>query len=103
MGNQETFWDRISGKQKEQLQLILHELMVNMKKHSGAKNVVLMFSLEHHKALVTYKDDGKGFEPGQQNGNGLNNTVNRIFLMKGDIIFGKSEKGGAAIAISLPL
>ena len=103
VGNQETFWDPISANQKEQLSLILHELMVNMKKHSGAKNVVLLFSLEQHKALVTYKDDGKGFEPDQQNGNGLNNTVNRIFLMKGDITFGKSEKGGASISISLPL
>jgi cbb3-type cytochrome oxidase subunit 3 len=103
VGNQETFWDPISAKQKEQLSLILHELMVNMKKHSGAKNVILLFSLKQHKALITYKDDGKGFEPDQQNGNGLNNTVNRIFLMKGDITFGKSEKGGASISISLPL
>jgi signal transduction histidine kinase len=103
VGNQGTFWDPISANQKEQLSLILHELMVNMKKHSWAKNVILLFSLKQHKALITYKDDGKGFEPDQQNGNGLNNTVNRIFLMKGDITFGKSEKGGASISISLPL
>lgn len=103
VGNQELFWNKINEVQKQQLLLVLQELMINMKKHSAAKNVVLLFSEEQHKALVTYKDDGKGFEPGQQNGNGLNNTVNRIYLMKGDIIFGKSEKGGAAISISLPL
>ena len=103
VGNQQTFWSRISLSQKHELQLILNEIMINMKKHSHAKNAVVVFKQEEGKGFITYKDDGIGFSPGLRFGNGLNNTVNRIKSLHGEINFGKSEKEGALITISFPL
>ncbi len=102
-GNGPAFWSRISTVQKNELLLILAELMVNMKKHSRAKNVAIDFKQEYNKALITYTDDGIGFNPDPQFGNGLNNTVNRIKSLNGNVTFGKSVEGGVDISISFPL
>lgn len=102
-GNGPAFWKRISDHPKQELQLVLKELMVNMKKHSQANNVVVVFKQENNKGLISYTDDGIGFKPDHQFGNGLNNTVNRIKSLHGEVIFGKSEKDGASITISFPL
>lgn len=103
VGNQQIFWSRVAQSQRQELQLVLNEIMVNMNKHSDAKNVVLVFKQENNKCFITYKDDGVGFNVNPQFGNGLNNTVSRIKSLNGDINFGKSEKGGVSIDISFPL
>jgi tetratricopeptide (TPR) repeat protein len=103
VGNQETFWSKIISSQKHELQLVLNEIMINMKKHSHAKNVAIVFKQEDSKAFITYKDDGVGFLTGHKFGNGLNNTVSRIKSIHGAINFEKNEKGGVSISISFPL
>ena len=99
VGNQPVFWNKVTSVQKDQLLLILREIMTNMKKHSGATNVVVKCKEDNN----SYSDDGKGFPADIQYGNGLNNTVNRIQALNGEIIFGKSDKGGASIAIRFQL
>jgi tetratricopeptide (TPR) repeat protein len=102
-GNQQTFWSMITSFQKHELKTTLKEMMVNMKKHSHAKNVVIAFRQENNKAFINYRDDGLGFPVNLEFGNGLKSTVNRIKSLNGEIIFGKSERGGASILISFPL
>lgn len=103
VGNQPVFWNRVTSVQKNQLLLILREIMTNMKKHSGAGNVVIKFKEDNNTGTINYSDDGKGFPADIEYGNGLHNTVNRIQSLNGDIIFGKSDKGGASISIRFPL
>jgi len=103
VGDQQKFWSNITGPQKHELYLVLNEIMINMQKHSHAKNVVIQFKQEHHKGFISYKDDGTGFPSDLKFGNGLNNTVSRIKSLNGDINFEKSESGGISIAISFPL
>ncbi|MBW0161828.1 MAG: ATP-binding protein [Sediminibacterium sp. Gen4] len=103
VGNQPVFWNKVTSVQKDQLLLILREIMTNMKKHSGATNVVVKCKEDNNSGTISYSDDGKGFPADIQYGNGLNNTVNRIQALNGEIIFGKSDKGGASIAIRFPL
>lgn len=98
-----SFLNKLTAHQKQELQLVLNEIMINMKKHSHAKNVVVQFRQEDGMGLINYRDDGVGFSAEHTAGNGLNNTVSRIKSLKGDIIFGKSDKGGASILISFPL
>lgn len=103
IGNQSEFWSKLGNLQKQELQLVLNELMVNMKKHSQARNVVLRFEVQHNGALVHYKDNGIGFKEQMVFGNGLKNTVSRINSLKGQIKFGETGQPGVSITISLPL
>ena len=103
IGNQQTFWHKITPSQKNELQLVLDEIMINMQKHSHAKNVVIHFKHENNTGFINYKDDGIGFPQGVEFGNGLNNTVSRINSLNGQISFGKSSGDGVSISISFPL
>ena len=103
VGNQPSFWNKITGNQKTELLLVLNEIMVNMKKHSGANSVVIRFMQENNKGYIYYSDNGRGFSPAFKFGNGLKNTVSRIKSLKGEINFGKSGTGGASVMISFPL
>lgn len=103
IGNQPLFWNKVSGIQKRQVLLVLREIMTNMKKHSGAANVVIKFKDDNNTGTINYSDDGKGFPVDFKYNNGLNNTVNRIKSLNGEINFGKSDRNGASIAISFPL
>lgn len=103
VGNEPTFWNKISDNQKQELQLVLNEIMINMKKHSQAKKVAIGFKTESAQAFINYRDDGTGFPLNLEFGNGLKNTVSRIKSMNGEINFGKSDSGGASITISFPL
>ncbi|TWI78012.1 tetratricopeptide repeat protein [Lacibacter cauensis] len=98
-----SFLNDLSLHQKQEIRLILNEIMINMKKHSHAKNVVIQFRQEDGNGLINYKDDGLGFSDDHTHGNGLKNTVSRIKSLKGDIIFGKTDRGGVTISISFPL
>lgn len=102
-GNEPAFWGMVNKSQKYELQLVLKELMINMKKHSHAKKVAIVFKQENNKGVINYTDDGIGFNPDPQFGNGLNNTVNRINSFGGEVNFGKGERGGVSITISFPL
>lgn len=103
VGNQQTFWDKVTEGQKSELLLVLSEMMVNMKKHSGANSVVVRFTQDSNNGFIYYNDNGRGFPPDFEHGNGLKNTVSRIKSLNGEVNFGKSEKGGASITISFPL
>jgi signal transduction histidine kinase len=103
VGNQQIFWTKITAFQKNELQLVLNEIMINMQKHSNAKNVVVQFKQENNTGFIKYKDDGKGFKDGAKFGNGLNNTVSRIRSLNGQVNFEKSGGQGVSIEISFPL
>lgn len=103
IGSGQSFWSKVTDLQKQELELVLNEIMVNMKKHSRAKNVVIGFKLENNKACIMYKDDGIGFPAGLEFGNGLKNTVSRIKSLSGDISFGQNGDAGVTVTISLPL
>src|SRR5690606_18595838 len=45
-GNEEATWDRLNAVQKDNLEQVLQELMVNMQKHSKAQEVIVRFDYE---------------------------------------------------------
>lgn len=97
------FLNDLTSLQKRELKLVLNEIMINMKKHSEAKNVVIQFRQDDGYGFINYKDDGVGFRADHTAGNGLNNTVSRMKALKGGIIFGKTDRGGLTISINFPL
>ncbi len=103
VGNHKVPWSDVQNRAKKELEHILQELMVNMKKHSGAQNVVVKFEQQGNVLKVLYTDDGVGLPPTFQYGNGLTNTVSRITGIGGRIIFDTSTITGLKIEIYIPI
>lgn len=102
LGNAETTWEGIPPEVKTQLFRVLQELMINMKKHSGAGNVVIRFERSGSQLFIRYSDDGRGMPPGFTYGNGLRNTENRISGIGGSISFDTSVSTGLKIQLTIP-
>ena len=78
-------WEVLSDIKKTTVYRILQELMTNMKKHSEATIVVLVFIQKNKKIEISYKDNGVGSVLKKQNG--LQNVENRIQSINGTITF----------------
>ncbi|MBE7641386.1 tetratricopeptide repeat protein [Salegentibacter sp. BLCTC] len=97
-------WSTINREKKLVIYRVLQELMVNMKKHSKASLVALVFNEENQYLKIHYSDNGIGTaKEAIKNGNGLQNVENRIFSINGTLTF-ETEKGkGLKILIAIPL
>lgn len=78
-------WKKVSDVKKTALYRVLQELMTNMKKHSQANIVVVVFSQKNKKVTINYNDNGIGTTLKKQNG--LQNVENRIQSVGGTITF----------------
>jgi signal transduction histidine kinase len=77
--------------------------MVNMKKHSGADNVVIKFGSAGNEAWINYFDNGVGLPQNHILKNGLKNTGNRIKEISGAITFDSHPGKGLDIYITFPV
>ena len=102
-GNEEAIWEKFTAVQKDNLEQVLQELMVNMQKHSKAEEVIVRFEYDGNNLHVYYKDDGIGLSDSLKYGNGFKNTENRINLLKGTLTFEKNNNRGLGIHISIPI
>lgn len=103
VGNNEELWKKVHGQVKYEVEHILQELMVNMKRHSKASNVVIRFEQRENRVAVFYTDNGVGMLPEQQFKNGLTNTGNRIISINGEINFDTKAEKGLKIQVSFPI
>jgi signal transduction histidine kinase len=103
IGNTSELWKRVNSEVKYEIEHILQELMVNMKKHSSASNVAIRFEQKQHKISIYYTDNGVGMLPEQQFNNGLTNTGNRIIAIDGEITFESKVEKGLKIQITFPI
>lgn len=103
IGNDEELWDSLSMASKEELVPIIQELLVNMRKHSDAQEVILKFEKTNHKISICYTDDGVGLPKSLKKGNGFENTGNRIEKLGGEITFDLEREKGTRIWINIPL
>lgn len=103
IGNNENVWQNLSQALKEELIIVLQELLVNMKKHSSAHKVSLRFDKDKDFIRILYFDDGVGLPKNDFNlKNGLQNTVNRISSFNGIVTFDTEKEKGTKINIQLP-
>jgi signal transduction histidine kinase len=101
-GNDIGVWQGIGASTKQVLEPVIGELMVNMDKHSGARNVVVRFEREGKGLKLSYSDDGVGVPPDFRYGNGLTNTGNRISGIGGSLIFDRNTPSGLKVRIFFP-
>ena len=102
-GNEPDLWTRINKRSKEEVNHVLQELMVNMKKHSQADQVVIRFENQGNQLEIFYKDNGIGLSDSKTYGKGLSNMVSRIEGIGGEIIFVKEEGKGLSVKINIPI
>lgn len=103
VGNAEELWLKVNEKIKFEIEHVLQELMVNMKKHSEANNVVVRFETHDNQMNIYYVDNGIGIIDGHQFKNGLKNTGNRIKSISGLITFDTEPYQGLKVKISFPI
>ncbi|MFZ0596910.1 MAG: ATP-binding protein [Flavobacterium sp.] len=95
-------WEIIDDIKKITISRVLQELMVNMKKHSGANLVIIKFESDQKSILINYTDNGKGSEKTKMVKNGLQNMESRIQAAKGTIDFDTEPDKGFKVKISVP-
>ncbi|WP_172406488.1 tetratricopeptide repeat-containing sensor histidine kinase [Pedobacter sp. AJM] len=101
-GNDEELWKNVKATIKDEVYLILQNLMTNMGKHSGADRVSITFERKDACITVSYFDNGKGMK-GVVKKNGLNNTETRIENISGRITFDTKPDEGLDIKFSFPI
>ncbi|RZJ82547.1 MAG: tetratricopeptide repeat-containing sensor histidine kinase [Flavobacterium sp.] len=102
-GNSADFWSEVSHETTYEIEHVLQELMVNMKKHSKATQVDVSFKRMDNIISISYLDDGIGIQGKPKYQNGLTNTGNRIKHINGEITFDTQLKKGLKILISFPV
>lgn len=101
-GNGPMLWNGINVQIQHEVEHILLELMINMKKHSQADSVMIKFECQNNQVQMLYTDNGIGISPQVKYGNGLQNTGNRIKKIGGQYTFEHPAKG-LKIHISFPI
>ncbi|MEN5085210.1 ATP-binding protein [Sphingobacterium faecium] len=96
-------WDVINQRTKAEIKYVLQELMVNMKKHSQADQVVIRFESHENKMEIFYRDNGIGIKDLKSKGKGHSNMVSRIEGVGGKIIFVSEEGKGLSVKINFPI
>ncbi len=103
VGNDPQIWNRVPQNAKDDLLIIFQELLVNMRKHSLADEVIFRFEATYNKLNIFYQDNGIGFSSVKKEGNGLRNTGTRMERLGGKFNFVSEDGKGLKIEIILPL
>ncbi|MEM6806512.1 MAG: sensor histidine kinase, partial [Bacteroidota bacterium] len=84
---------------------IIQELLRNVVKHAEAQEVIVQLQTEDNQIELTLEDDGKGFEPSLQAGDGigLKNIRSRVEVLKGNIDIDSKSGSGTSVYINIPL
>lgn len=78
IGNDCGFWASLDGNTREELFQIIRELLINMKKHSQATQVILRFINENNIREIKYIDNGIGLSESFVEKNGFTNMRSRL-------------------------
>lgn len=102
-GNEKMLWENVSKITQDEVYQIIRELLVNMRKHSGASIVSFRFERIENNISIIYSDNGIGISGDVLYKNGLSSTVSRIENIHGAIIFDTKTEKGLKINISFPV
>ncbi len=87
-------WLKVADHKKLAVYRCLQELMVNMKKHSNAQLVTVVFKKHKKKNEIWYRDDGQGGTIEKITQRGLKNAESRMKDVGGSLTFETSKGNG---------
>lgn len=85
---------------------IIYELLNNVVKHSGAKNVLLQVSEHANSFTLIAEDDGRGIDITQtaiKESLGLAGIQSKVNYLKGVVAFDKNQPTGLIVTIEIPI
>lgn len=102
-GESKLNWEKLSEEKKIVLYRVLQELMINMRKHSDARLVAIIFEQKQNMLEIKYSDTGRGAAPEKLfSGSGLKNVKNRMASIGGKVSFDTVAGEGFKATISVP-
>ncbi len=84
---------------------IYQELMTNIIRHAGAKNISIYLYKTDHEAILDVEDDGIGIDLNQINRHdslGIIGMRERAKYMNGDIVFERNKNRGTRVRVCIP-
>jgi signal transduction histidine kinase len=85
---------------------VIQEALTNVRKHSGAKSVVVSVTESDARTTFVVEDDGHGFEQGgsslERDGFGLFTMRERMALLDGTLTIDSTPGGGTRVIASVP-
>jgi two-component system, NarL family, sensor kinase len=95
---------KLSNETEVNLYRIIQEAVNNSIKYSEATNVSIDLNASDSKLKLKIEDNGKGFDPEKvKKGNGMNNILSRVEILKGNLEVKTKPGSGVKIVISIPL
>ena len=97
------FSKRLDQDLEIQLYRIVQELVSNTLKYAQAKTISIDLTSDGSELVLTYEDDGKGFDPGMaREGIGLKNIHARIEPYSGTLTIDSQKERGSVFIIKIP-
>ena len=93
-------WNRVPDYKKMTLYRCLQELMINMKRHSRASQVTIIFKNNGNKNEIRYIDNGIGTSMEQLHKRGLRNVETRMHSIGGRCSFDTAKGAGFRATLS---
>jgi signal transduction histidine kinase len=103
--------ENISAQARREIARIVQEALVNVRKHSGARHVLVSVATNGRHCSLVVDDDGRGFDfAGRLSGKELDDrrmgprTIKeRVRLLGGSLVVDSKPNAGTRVEISVPL
>jgi signal transduction histidine kinase len=97
--------ERLPREIETALYRIVQEALTNVIKHANARTVSVVLTRQGDRVAVVIEDDGRGFDPGAQPGEGLGlvGMRERIALVDGRLSIESGAGRGTTIAVEVPV
>ena len=84
---------------------IMHELVSNALKHSGAERIIVQLVREPDRIALTVQDNGIGFDTAaaSQHGMGLSNIRNRVAAFNGNLMVDARMGLGTEVSVEVKI
>lgn len=91
--------------QRRNVFLIVKETLNNIAKHARCRNVQISIGQDPGEIVISLRDDGIGFDPGQVRrfGNGLQNMKNRMQQIGGTYLLESAPGKGTLVRLTIPV
>lgn len=95
--------DGITKESHRELLMVVKESLNNIVKHAKAAKVCFTIALSANDFTLTIRDNGKGFNIGNSQGNGLKNMESRISSIGGTVTIDSQPDMGTTVKAVVPL